>query len=201
MMDRRTLVSALWWQERYRDRGGRVRGVLLIAGVTIVFSALLLLSLRSLGAQSPLRALAIVWLPMAWLGTVSHVVGMQLTSGYHRLRQFEVDGRCYERLGVRLFKRLLRRGPFALFNPGLHLPPDRSADELAKLEQRMRTAETTHFVLLVATLPVVGDALARGAWAAAGYTFALDVLVNGYPVMLQRYNRALLRQRFGHLVG
>lgn len=26
---------------------------------------------------------------------------------------------------------------------------------------------------------------------------AADVLVNGYPVMLQRYNRALLATRFG----
>ena len=28
-------------------------------------------------------------------------------------------------------------------------------------------------------------------------TMAFDVLLNGYPVMLQRYNRALLARRFG----
>ena len=43
---------------------------------------------------------------------------------------------------------------------------------------------------------VVANAAARGWWTAAGWTLPFDVLFNGYPVMLQRYNRALLSRRF-----
>ena len=88
-------------------------------------------------------------------------------------------------LGVRLFKRLLRRGPLAVFNPDLHLPADPSTANLAHLDQRMRDAEASHFILLVLTLGVVVHAVARGWWGAAGWTLLFDALVNGYPVMLQ----------------
>jgi hypothetical protein len=41
----------------------------------------------------------------------------------------------------------------------------------------MRDAEASHFILFVAML-------------------LFDVLFNGYPVMLQRYNRAVLSRRY-----
>jgi hypothetical protein len=36
----------------------------------------------------------------------------------------------------------------------------------------------------------------RGWWGAEGWTLLFDLLLNGYPVMLQRYNRALLDRRY-----
>jgi hypothetical protein len=60
----------------------------------------------------------------------------------------------------------------------------------------MRDAEASHLILLVLTIGVVAHAAARGWWTAAGWTLLFDVLLNGYPVMLQRYNRALLQRRF-----
>ncbi|MCZ7628999.1 MAG: hypothetical protein M5U19_07990 [Microthrixaceae bacterium] len=62
-------------------------------------------------------ALLVVWLPMTWLGTMSRLVAPRLPDRFHRLHAFELNGRLYEMLGVRLFKRLLRRGPLAAFNP------------------------------------------------------------------------------------
>lgn len=171
-------------------------GVLAVGAATAVTGALLVWSWRSLGADSIGFAFLIVWLPMAWLGTISRVVTPRLPAGWHRLRTWELDGRVYERAGVRVVKALLRRGPLAVFNPDLHLPRERTADGLARLEQRMRDAEASHAILLVVTLAVVVHAAARGWWSAAVATLVFDVAVNGYPVMLQRYNRALLRRRF-----
>lgn len=168
----------------------------LVAGATVAAAALLLLGVHRLGASSAVFAFVVVWVPMAWLGTVSRVVRPRLPSGWHELRPVERDPRLYERLGVRAVKRLLRRGPLAAFNPGLHLPAERSPRPLAELEQRMKDAEASHVILLIAMLGVVVNAAARGWWTAAGLTLLFDVLVNGYPVMLQRYNRALLHARF-----
>jgi hypothetical protein len=95
-----------------------------------------------------------------------------------------------------LAKRLLRRGPLAVFNPDLHLPAERTPENLDHLDQRMRDAEASHFILFVAMLGVVAHAVVRGWWGAAGWTLLFDVLLNGYPVMLQRYNRALLGKRY-----
>jgi hypothetical protein len=169
-----------------------------IAAVVVVGFAVtcvvLAWSYRSFGPDSVGFAFLVVWVPMAGLGTVSHVIAPRLPDAFHRLRAFELDGRVYERVGVRIAKRLLRRGPLAVFNPGLHMPAERTPEQLARLDQRMRDAEASHAILLVATLPIVVHAAARGWGIAAACTLLFDVLVNGYPVMLQRYNRARLRR-------
>jgi hypothetical protein len=142
-------------------------------------------------------AFVVVWLPMVALGSVSHFLSVRLPARWHVLRRVELDGHVYERLGVRVAKRILRRGPLAVFNPRLHLPAERTPAELGRLDQQMRTAEASHLILFLATLGMVVHALARQWWGGAAATMAFDVLLNGYPVMLQRYNRALLARRFG----
>ena len=149
-------------------------------------------ALRTLDVRGPWFALVVVWAPMTALGTVSHVTPIRLPERFHRLRPFEVDGRRYELLGVRVAKSMLRRGPAAWFNPRLHLPATRDAESLARLDAAMRNAEASHALLFVAVLPVVVHALVRGWWAAAAWTLAFDVLLNGYPFVLQRYNRGRL---------
>ena len=169
---------------------------LLTAAATVVAAAMLLVGVRLLGATSAAFAFLMVWVPMTWLGIVSRFFQPRLPRGCHELRDFERDPWLYQVLGVRLVKRLLRRGPLAVFNPGLYLPAERSPERFAELEQRMKDAEASHFLLFVAMLGVVISAAARGWWVAAGLTLLFDVLMNGYPVMLQRYNRALLYARF-----
>ncbi len=162
-----------------------------VAVVAIVWSA------RAFGIDSVWFSLAIVWLPMTWVGMASRRVQVRLPDAYHRLRGFEQSGRVYELVGVRLFKTMLRRGPLAVFNPDLHLPVERTAERLEHLARRMRDAEASHAVLFIVTLVFGGFAALRGWWTAAAWTAVFDVVINGYPVVLQRYNRARLAQRFG----
>jgi hypothetical protein len=172
-----------------------VSGVLVTVATGIAVT-LLVWSLSAFGPRAIAFAFLVVWLPMVWLGLVSRVVVPRLPERYHALRGFERDGRLYELLGVRLVKRVLRRGPLAVFNPDLHLPAERTPRSLARLDQRMRDAEASHFILLIPTLGIVANAIVRRWWGAAGWTLLFDIFMNGYPVMLQRYNRALLVRRF-----
>ncbi len=169
---------------------------MLVVALTAALVVLVRWSLRAFGARSVWFAFLVVWLPMVWLGTMSRLAVPQLPERCHALRRFERDGHLYELLGVRLVKRLLRRGPFAVFNPELHLPTEKTPANLARLDQRMRDAEASHLILLVLTLGVIAHAATRSWWSAAGWTLLFNVVVNGYPVMLQRYNRALLHKRF-----
>jgi hypothetical protein len=149
-----------------------------------------------LGPSSGWFAFVVVWWPMVCVGTSSRFVRLRLPERWHQLRDVERDGRIYERAGVRIAKTVLRRGPLSWFNPDLHLPCERTPDELAHLAQRMRDAEASHAVLFVAMLPVALHAVARGWWLSALLVVLFDVAMNAYPVMLQRYNRARLAQRF-----
>lgn len=168
----------------------------MLVPTAVAFVVLTVWSQRSFGSNSVIFSLTIVWLPMTWVGMASRAVQIRLPAWYHAIRPFERSGRLYELIGVRIVKAVLRRGPLALFNPDLHLPRDRSADNLAHLAQRMRDAEASHAAMFVLMLPIVVHAMARGWWIAASWTLIFDVLVNGYPVILQRYNRARLADRF-----
>jgi hypothetical protein len=170
-------------------------GVLVVPAV-LVLVVVLVAAARWLGAGSGWFAFVVVWWPMVWVGTTSRLVQLRLPEGYHALRRFERGGEVYGRLGVRVAKSALRRGLLARFNPDLHLPSERTPEQLEHLAQRMRDAEASHTVLFVATLPVVAHAAARGWWVAAVLTLVFDVVMNGYPVMLQRYNRARLADRY-----
>jgi len=174
----------------------RARPAAVVAAVTVAVTAaavaLLIGAAALLGVRSAGFAFAVVWLPMTWMGTLSRVLQPRLPGRWHALRPVERDGRLYERLGVRVVKRLLRRGPLAVFNPDLHLPAERTPEAMARLDGRMRDAEAAHVLVFALTLVAVAWALARGWWASAAWILLFDVLVNGCPVMLQRYNRALL---------
>jgi hypothetical protein len=151
---------------------------------------------NAFGASSLGLSFVIGWLPMVVVGLLSRVVQIRLPDRVHALRRCERGGRIYELVGIRWFKAMLRRGPLAAFNPDLHLPEERTPANLARLAQRMRDAEASHAVLFVATLAVVAHAAVRGWWLAAVSTLVFDVVMNGYPVMLQRYNRLELAARY-----
>ena len=179
------------------DRGA-ASTVLVVAGATAVAGAVVAWSWKAFGPRSRRFAFVAVWAPMTWMGTISRVVTPRLPDRAHELRRFERGGaRLYELLGVRAVKALLRRGPMAIFNPGLHLPGEPTPERIAQLDQRMRDAEASHAVVFVATLGAAAVAWTRGWRTTARRMVVWDLLLNGYPVMLQRYNRGLLAGRFG----
>jgi hypothetical protein len=54
----------------------------------------------------------------------------------------------------------------------------------------MRDAEASHAILFVVTLAIAAHAAGRTWWPATGWTLLFDLVLNGCPVVLQRYNRA-----------
>jgi len=74
----------------------------------------------------------------------------------------------------------------------LHFPRVRDTKSRAKLDAVMRTAETDHLIMFLVVVVVIVHAIVRGWWDAAAWTLLFNVLINAYPVMLQRYNRGRL---------
>jgi hypothetical protein len=171
--------------------------LLFVAAITLGFGVSVRWLAGACGPRSAGFAFLVVWLIMCWLALVSFTFPFRLPASYYALRPGERDGRRYERLGVLVAKHLLRRGPLHWLNPKLHFPSVLDAQGLAKVEERMRRAETDHVYMFLAVLLVIGHAIVRGWWDAAGWTLLFDILVNGYPVMLQRYNRGRLAAREG----
>jgi len=142
--------------------------------------------------HNPAFAFVLNWLVLVWVMVIAGVFQSHLSLGpqYYRIRTFERNGRIYERLGVSFLKKLLHRGPLSTLNPKVRLSGGRSA--LSELEQNMRAAETGHMVVFLTMLVISGYPLLQGWWQAFGWWLLFNVLINVYPVMLQRCNRARL---------
>ena len=167
-------------------------GVFVLVTGGVVFLVIWLLD--AFGFRSPVFALLLNWLAMSWVALVGQTIHFRLPAPYYDLKPFEQTGRVYERLGVPLFKQLVRRGPLAIFSPTLRFPKDKTVPALQHLDHEMQTAETGHVVIGLLMLVFVGYALLNGWFDAVGWLLVFNAIINGYPIMLQRYNRLKLRE-------
>src|SRR5512143_2925851 len=86
---------------------------------TIAVSLLMAWSLDSFGVHNPISALLVNWLVLSWIATTTLLAHLSFPPAYYAARPFERTGQLYERLGIRLVKKLLRRGPLRILSPTL----------------------------------------------------------------------------------
>src|SRR5512137_1806516 len=160
---------------------------------TIGVVLLIVWSLDAFGFRSPVFAFLLNWLAMSWVALAGRAIRFALPASYYDIKDFERTGRVYERLGVPLFKKLVRRGPLAIFSPTLRFPKDKTITALQHLDHEMRKAEAGHVFVFLLMLVFISYALLNAWFDAVGWMLAFNVLINGYPIMLQRYNRIMLQ--------
>jgi hypothetical protein len=150
--------------------------------------------LDSFGVTSPVSALLVNWLVMSWIAVVGQIVHLSFPSTYYDIKHFEQSGKIYERVGIRLFKKLVRRGPLTIFSPTLRFPKEKTVSALRNLGDEMQNAETGHALIFILMLVFIAYYLLNGWLDAVGWMLLFNILINGYPIMLQRYNRIKLQE-------
>ncbi len=173
---------------------GFFKKLALFTTVTLGCVFLIVWSFDSFGFRNPISAFLVNWLVMSWVAIIGQVVHFSFSPGYYDIKRFEQSGLVYERLGIRLFKKLVRRGPLSIFNPTFKLPKEKTVSALQSLENEMRKAETGHVLIFILMLLFAGIALIKGWLDAVVWMMLFNMLINGYPTMLQRYNRIKLQE-------
>lgn len=126
---------------------------------------------------------------------------------YFEPRRIEqvANGRLYVLLGVRLFKRYLPtsgdlvssvrgRRRIAPIGPDL-------VSSLLQHEEQTKSWEARHVFGFLSMLALTWWSIAvhgKGNWLVL---LGANLLINGYPIMLQRYNRARVRSLLARLTG
>lgn len=161
-----------------------------------------------LGFRSPFFAFMLNWFIFCWAGMVFSLIDAPVhlifAERYYAIKDFERTGRIYERLGIRLFKWMVYRGPFRIFSPTMRLSKfseGLTASNLRRLENETRNGEAVHWLVFVLVLPFVGYAALRGWLGAVVWLMAFNVVLNVYPVMHHRYNRNRLQRLLGKLAA
>jgi Glycosyl-4,4'-diaponeurosporenoate acyltransferase len=156
--------------------------------LTVTFAVAVVWGARAYG-RSIVFAFGVNWVLMVWaIMFASNVVPLRLPAQYYATRPFEKAGRLYDLLGVRWYRRTLRRVLWSE-NPAL-LRSQPAARET--MIERTKDAETGHLFILLVIAGITVWALASGWWDAAGWLLLFNVLHNGYPVLSMRQLRARL---------
>lgn len=105
-----------------------------------------------------------------------------VSDAYFAPKQFEKNGTIYKLLGVHIFKRFLPTfGDYAIRITGVSLLKGYSASELKNYEVLTRIYETIHLVAGILYLVFLPFSL---------ISCSANLVINFYPIMVQRYNRA-----------
>ncbi len=118
-----------------------------------------------------------------------------IPASFYQIRAFERDGRLYEKLGVRFFRWFVPDGDAAnrwrrRNDPTFRII--RNREYARAFRQRTMLSEKSHLVMLMLGVMSAVFAWAIGWTGWAIYLTVGNVIVNLYPILLQRYTRARL---------
>ena len=112
---------------------------------------------------------------------------------YFNLWDFELDGRFYERLGIRWFRRIATQGDFWNTRRRHSDSGFRNVSDLnsaIEWEARTRSNEFLHLCSLVVGLVIMAWLYLQNMYPWLVAVFFGVLIWDVYPIMLQRYNRA-----------
>lgn len=169
------------------------KGLIVLATIGVVTGLILFIG-SEFGHQGPGFAFFTNWIVMsgvAMLGGVIQVASF-LPTRYFSIKDWERTGRVYRMFGVQLFKRMLLRGPFSVLNSAIQYKGNRPS--LTQLASKMCDAEAAHLLIFCIIIILVIYFALRGWWSSAGWLMVFNIVLNLYPIMLQRYNRGRLNR-------
>jgi hypothetical protein len=191
-------TDGVWVKDSDRVRRKAAPWIRILFGtlVTIAFVAIVVWTVRAYG-RSALFAFGVNWLLGAWAFAVAQFVPLRLPGRYYRLGPFEQAGRLYDRVGVRRYRRWLRRFLWTV-DPALLRSRPGAREYMIDAAQG---AEAGHLIILVLIGGITAWAAARGWWETVPWLVVFNLLHNGYPVLSMRQFRARLERRSRALAG
>jgi hypothetical protein len=159
----------------------------LVIGTLTLAGAVLFQTISNPGQHPFSFALAVAWLVSAYSGALtSELFFRQAPDGY-RFWRWEDDGKVYQWFGLAAFRWVLLHTPLQRLNPNVRLRSGRS--DFDRLLRSQRAAEGSHAIAALITLALAAWYSLTGHAVVGLWFFVVNIPLNLYPVMLQRWNR------------
>ena len=170
----------------------RVCLVLLIVVCTVVAVAL------RQGMHSFLFAWVLNFMLMMGVLFFTHTFKLPLASTYYDSKKWEADGKIYKWFGIHGFRKVLVWVGWEKLNKASN-PVKKSLDALKHLEYTTRQSEFGHLIIFfIVLVPTLFVAFYYG-FKQSLWLLMLNVILNAYPVGVQRYNRPRLQKAINRI--
>ena len=110
----------------------------------------------------------------------------KLPDRYYRINGFEKQGEIYKYFGVDIIRKLLKFSGTVLF--------DGKKSSLARLQDKMLFAEKNHAICFSLNFFTMAYLAVSGLWGLIPSVLIFNFLLNFYPIITQRYNRARIQK-------
>ena len=138
--------------------------------------------------SSLLYSITLSFLMMIWISIVVSLLRPALKSPYYNSRPFEKEGRVYKYLGVDFYRKLLVLSGWEK-NRKKETPISRSLELLKYYEYRTRASEFGHAIIAIIIVFITIYVCIAYSFKETVWLIVLNIFINIYPIIVQRYNR------------
>ena len=157
---------------------------------TLLATALTVVLSVTFGRMFSFTTFAFAWglnfMLMGWYTYLISLFAPGLNTSYFKPQPFEQGGKIYRYLGVHLYRRLLVLVGWEKISRQAN-PIRNNLSDLRTCEYNTRVAELGH--TLIALLVLALTPVVCRSWDEAKWLLITNLLLNVYPIVVQRYNR------------
>jgi hypothetical protein len=177
----------LWARRRQMRRKGRAIQLAVAVSGTFACAVSAWLFGKAFGATSALFASTVTILTAEWVALLHATVSVPRPSCFLKLRDGEVSLLRQRWTGVPFFGLMLRRTPLKHLGGEVYLGA--CSNDASRVLRGMQTAESVHIWSALCCLPLILFWAMNKAWASVGISFAVNLMLNVYPVLHLRLAR------------
>jgi len=161
---------------------------LLIIFIVIITIVLICALVHYMGMQGFLFAWTLNFLLMSCVFAFTETLKSQLTSPYYTEKEWEKRGKIYESFGINFFRKLLVWIGWEKLNKKAN-PIEKNTKALIHLHYKTKQSELGHIIIMIIVLGFTVYAAFKFGVLQSLWLLILNILLNFYPILLQRYNR------------
>src|SRR3546814_6008225 len=167
-------------------------------GIKVCFVLLFVVcSVAAVALWQGLHSLLFAWVLnfMLMMGVlyITQTFKLRLASTYYNSKKWEAEGKIYRWFGVHGFRKILVWVGWEKLNKASN-PVKQNLDALKHLEYSTRQSEFGHLVIFFIVLAITLFVGLYYGFRQSVWLFILNVVLNVYPIGVQRYNRPRLQK-------
>lgn len=143
--------------------------------------------------SSLLYSITLNLLLMIWMSIVETLLILELKSSYFDSHPIEVEGKIYKYIGVDFFRKILVLSGWEKSRKNEN-PIRKSLTSLEYYEYRTRTSEFGHSIIAIIIVVITVYVCMAYSYKDTIWLIFLNILLNIYPITVQRYNRPRVRR-------
>ncbi len=165
-----------------------MKKTLALVAIAIVTIGFVYALVHYIGMQGFSFALALNFLLMACVLVFTETMKSPLNSPFFKEKTWERNGKLYASLGINFYRKLLVWTGWERFNKKSKLV-EKNTKALLNLHYRTKQDELAHLIIMLIVFEFNVVVAFKFGFLKSLWLLILNVLLNLYPVFLQRYNR------------